>query len=139
MNNEIEPLEVTEENFGAILIAGVREAIAFERGELAARVRVRHRTPADATVHAPPIYDAPRVRAVRQRLALSQEMFARALNVSDQTVRAWEQGTRPPSGPSLRLLELAEEHPATLLAKIEMSRPARAPGKVTVNETRAHR
>lgn len=34
-------------------------------------------------------------------------------------MRVWEQGTRPPSGPSLRLLELAEEHPATLLAKIE--------------------
>ncbi len=119
MNKEIEPLEVTEENFGAVLIAGVKEAIAFERGELPARVRVRHRIPANVTVYTPPTYDAPRVRAVRQRLALSQEMFARALNVSDQTVRAWEQGLRPPSGPSLRLLELAEEHPATLLAKIE--------------------
>ncbi|MDQ2784804.1 MAG: helix-turn-helix domain-containing protein [Chloroflexota bacterium] len=119
MSKDIEPLEVTEENFGAVLIAGVKEAIAFERGELPARVRVRHRTPADAVVSAPPVYDAPRVRAVRQRLALSQEIFARALNVSDQTVRAWEQGIRPPSGPSLRLLELAEEHPAALLAKIE--------------------
>lgn len=78
MKKEIEPLVVTDENFGAVLIAGLKEAIAFERGELAARVRVRHRTPADATVHAPPTYDAPRVRAVRQRLALSQEMFARA-------------------------------------------------------------
>lgn len=124
MSSEIEPLEVTEENFGAILIAGVKEAIAFERGELPARIHVRYRTPADVTVHAPPVYDAPRVRAVRQRLALSQEMFARALNVSDQTVRAWEQGARPPSGPSLRLLELAEEHPATLLAKIETKRRA---------------
>lgn len=120
MSKHIERLEVTEENFGAILIAGVKEAIAFERGELAARVRVRHRTPTDAVVSAPPVYDAPRVRAVRQRLALSQEMFARALNVSNQTVRAWEQGTRPPSGPSLRLLELAEEHPGALLAKIEV-------------------
>ncbi|MCA1669556.1 MAG: helix-turn-helix domain-containing protein [Thermomicrobia bacterium] len=119
MHETPEPLEVTDENFGAVLIAGLKEAIAFDRGELPARIRVRHRTPADVTVHAPPVYDAPRVRAVRQRLALSQEMFARALNVSDQTVRAWEQGTRPPSGSSLRLLELAEEHPTTLLAKIE--------------------
>ncbi len=119
MNERPEPLEVTDENFGAVLIAGLKEAIAFERGELPARVRVRHRTPIDVTIHAPPTYDAPRVRAVRQRLALSQEMFARALNVSDQTVRAWEQGLRPPSGPSLRLLELAEEYPAALLAKIE--------------------
>ncbi len=119
MNERPEPLEVTDENFGSVLIAGLKEAIAFERGELPARVRIRHRTPADMTIHAPPTYDAPRVRAVRQRLALSQEMFARALNVSDQTVRAWEQGLRPPSGPSLRLLELAEEYPAALLAKIE--------------------
>ncbi len=122
MHETPEPLEVTDENFGAVLITGLKEAIAFERGELPARVRVRHRTPADVTVHAPPIYDAPRIRAVRQRLALSQEMFARALNVSDQTVRAWEQGLRAPSGSSLRLLELAEEHPTTLLAKIEQRR-----------------
>lgn len=118
MHERPEPLEVTEENFGAVLIAGVKEAIAFERGELSARVRVRHRTPADVVVSPPPTYDAPRTRAVRQKLALSQEMFARALNVSDQTVRAWEQGTRLPSGPSLRLLELAEEYPAVLLARI---------------------
>jgi len=59
MHETPEPLEVTDENFGAILIAGLKEAIAFERGELSARVRVRHRTPTDVTVHAPPISERP--------------------------------------------------------------------------------
>jgi len=59
MHESPEPLEVTDENFGAVLIAGLKEAIAFERGELPARVRVRHRTPVDVTVQAPPIYERP--------------------------------------------------------------------------------
>ncbi len=110
----ITPLEVADENFGDVLIAALEEAIAFERGEGNARVRTRHRTPPGAVVAAPPSYDASHVRAVRMALALSQAMFARALNVSIQTVQAWERGTRPPSGPSLRLLEVAERHPDVL-------------------------
>jgi putative transcriptional regulator len=112
MDAKPEPLEVTDENFGAVLITGVKEAIAFERGEIAARVRIRSR----GTAPPPPNYDAERVRAVRRKMLLSQRGFASVLNVSDKTVKAWEQGIKPPSGPALRLLEIAETHPEVLLA-----------------------
>ena len=49
---------------------------------------------------------------------LSQPLFAAALNVSPETIRAWEQGKREPEGPTLRLLEIAEEHPDVFLEKV---------------------
>ena len=63
-------------------------------------------------------------------MALSQPIFAAALNVSPETVRAWEQGKREPDGPTLRLLEVAEQHPEVLLKRV---RPRRR-GKRIVTE-----
>jgi DNA-binding transcriptional regulator YiaG len=40
------------------------------------------------------------------------------LNVSSSTVQAWEQGVRAPDGASLRLLEIAENHPGALLESV---------------------
>jgi predicted RNase H-like HicB family nuclease/DNA-binding XRE family transcriptional regulator len=55
------------------------------------------------------------IRGIRNRLGVSQERFARALNVSVSSVRAWEQGLRQPDGPTVRLLELADHHPEILM------------------------
>jgi DNA-binding transcriptional regulator YiaG len=55
------------------------------------------------------------IRGIRNRLGVSQDRFARALNVSVSSVRAWEQGLRQPEGPTLRLLELADRHPEILM------------------------
>jgi predicted RNase H-like HicB family nuclease/DNA-binding XRE family transcriptional regulator len=55
------------------------------------------------------------IRDMRKRLGVSQERFARALNVSVSSVRAWEQGLRQPDGPTVRLLELADRHPEILM------------------------
>jgi hypothetical protein len=38
--------------------------------------------------------------------------------VSPDTIRAWEQGKREPDGPTLRLLQVAEQHPEVLLDKL---------------------
>lgn len=122
---------------GQALIEGLRQAVAFEQGELPARVRSYQRTdegwtlvrdevttgPAlrearAARIVPPPPYDSARIRAVRAKLQFSQRVFAAALNVSPQTVQAWEQGVRSPSGPTLRLLEIAEQQPETFLAKV---------------------
>lgn len=105
---------------GELLIEGLREVAAIERGELTpARVRRYYLTARDVQVGPPPGYDAERVVALRRRLKLSQSVFAAALNVSVATVRSWEQGMREPDGPSQRLLQIVEEHPETVLSKIE--------------------
>jgi len=104
--------------FEESLIASLEEALAYKHGEIDLRTRVGERTARDAQIDPPPVYDSARVRAVRGKLRLSQQVFAAALNVSDGTVKAWEQGRRAPEGPTLRLLEIAEEHPETFLAKL---------------------
>ena len=55
-----------------------------------------------------PAFDAVRIRALRERLNLSQAVLARVLNTSASTVRKWELGDKSPSGPSLKLLDLLE-------------------------------
>jgi putative transcriptional regulator len=54
------------------------------------------------------VYDADRIRALRERLNLSQAVLAGVLNTSLSTVRKWEIGGKHPSGPSLKLLSLLD-------------------------------
>lgn len=107
-----------EHNLGDLLIQSLGDAIAYENGELQARVHVNALTARGAQVDAPPRFDKERIRAARLKLGYSQLIFARALNVSTQTVKAWEQGTRTPDGPTRRLLEVAEEAPEILRRKV---------------------
>lgn len=53
-------------------------------------------------------YDAKKVRALRERLHLSQAALASVLNTSVSTVRKWEVGDKKPSGPAQKLLNLLE-------------------------------
>ena len=52
-----------------------------------------------------------KILKIRQALKASTPVFASYLNVSPDTVRSWERKRKQPSGPALRLLELAEQHP----------------------------
>jgi len=110
---------------GRRLVRSMAEAVAIAEGRLAPARRHR-RTVREATVAPPPRYGSARVRRLRERLALSQPLFARTLNVSVATVRGWEQGARVPDGPSRRLLELVERHPETVLdaLRFRISDPA---------------
>ena len=110
--------------FGQLLIDSVREAVEIERGRREP-ARIKKYTVADAKVEAPPQYVAERIREIRDHMALSQPVFAAALNVSPETIRAWEQGKRKPDGPTLRLLEVAERHPEVLLESIRTRRRRR--------------
>jgi DNA-binding transcriptional regulator YiaG len=101
--------------FGDALIGALEEAVAFERGELpAARVDRVDITARNARATPAPAYTAGQIREIRRRLSLSQPVFAEMLNVSASTVRAWEQGTREPDGPTRRLLQVADLHPEAL-------------------------
>ncbi len=55
-----------------------------------------------------PAYDSSQIRALRDKLKLSQAVLAAVLNTSLSTVRKWEIGDKHPSGPSLELLNLLE-------------------------------
>jgi len=51
------------------------------------------------------------VRAIRQRLGLSQEQFARRYGFSVETIRNYEQGHRRPTGPARVLLRVIAGEP----------------------------
>lgn len=93
------------------IIGGVNEVIAHLEGKQTLRKTVI------SIPDEPPAYTAEDVRKVREALQLSQGLFAKVLNVSINTVRKWEQNERHPSGPSSRLLQIAQTHPEYLLGK----------------------
>jgi len=65
---------------------GLEQAVAYAKGEADLRAY---------RVHAPKRID---VRAIRTRLAMTQEEFAGRFGFSANTLRHWEQGKRQPEG-----------------------------------------
>jgi putative transcriptional regulator len=55
------------------------------------------------------------ISSIRHRLNVSQSVFAGYLGVRPTSVMSWEYGRRVPSGPVLRLLQIADRHPEVLL------------------------
>jgi putative transcriptional regulator len=78
------------------LVASVKQAGQIKRGKLKP-ARVFHSKPAD-------------IKAVRERLSVSQSEFALMIGVSVSTLKNWEQGRRQPEGPARALLEVAAEN-----------------------------
>lgn len=55
------------------------------------------------------------VREIRQSAGLSQERFARMIDVQVGTLRNWEQGRREPTGPAKALLRAIQRDPEHVL------------------------
>ncbi len=77
---------------GEKLIAAFEEGLqAIKSADpLDERLTIRHYAVPDE----PSEYDGPAIRAVRDRYAMSQGLFAKFLCASPGTVQAWEQGRR---------------------------------------------
>lgn len=106
------------------LITAVQQAIEHHQG-----LRRDLRT---TLLPAPPeAMDAGEIGRLRERIGLSQRVFAMALNVSIKTVQAWESGARVPDGGNLKLLRLAEAHPEVVFGRLYTApvQPAAAPVK----------
>ena len=86
--------------FGQALIGSAKEALAIARAEA---------TPARSFSPA-----APDVAAIRQRLGLSQDRFAKKFGLSPATVRDWEQGRRQPDAPARNFLRVIDYAPETV-------------------------
>lgn len=61
-------------------------------------------------------YTATQIQRIRKRNKASQAVFAAFLNTSKSTVQKWEQGTKKPNGPSLKLLNLVDRKGIQVLA-----------------------
>jgi putative transcriptional regulator len=83
---------------GQRMIASARQALAFARGE-----RDNGRT-----VHIPDSID---VKAIREKISLSQGEFAQLFGLSKRTLEHWEHGRRVPSGPAKAFLTVIAREP----------------------------
>lgn len=94
------------------LIHSMRQAVAIAKGKSRpAREYSLPRTARQAVVAEPKPYTGEAIAQLRERLQLSQAVFARALAKSPATVRSWEQGQRAPDAAANRMLEIVERHP----------------------------
>jgi putative transcriptional regulator len=84
---------------GKRLIKAAQEANAIARGEA---------DPSTYRVHVPASID---VRAVRQKLNMTQAEFAGRFAVPLATLKDWEQHRRTPEGPSRVLLTIIDRDP----------------------------
>lgn len=66
-------------------------------------------------VSPPPLKPA-QIKKLRQRLRVSQTVFARFLNTSESTIEKWETGAKQPGGMALKLLSIVEKHGLEALA-----------------------
>ena len=60
-------------------------------------------------------HSEPDVKAIRERLGLSQSRFAAMIGVSPRTLQGWEQGRREPEGPAKALLRVVDRAPELVL------------------------
>ena len=88
---------------GRRLVAGLGEALAHARGEIAL---------SSYTVTVPEQVD---VAKLRRRLGLSQAAFARAFGLDVTALHAWEQGRRRPDRAARVLLAVIAKEPEAVL------------------------
>jgi DNA-binding transcriptional regulator YiaG len=88
----------------------------------------------------PSTYSPARVRAIRELIGASQEVFAQLLAVSPMTIRSWEQGLRQPSPIARRFLDEIEMSPGhfrgrILAAVVDKGRSGRPAGGADAHAT----
>jgi putative transcriptional regulator len=95
-------------NVGERIIEGLSELRDVLRTGSSLEKRFTVRT---VEVPDPEKFDARRVRLLRDRLQMSQHVFAKLLGVSTILAQSWEQGVREPSPLARRLLGEIERDP----------------------------
>lgn len=81
--------------------AGLNEAISFSKKEENS-VKVFKPKPVN-------------IKKLRQKLSMTQEVFASSFGISLGTLRHWERGDRKPKGPALVLLNVVDKNPDAIL------------------------
>ena len=106
MKKDKKTKEIPEFNFGDLKLS-LNQALHHAQGKLTCRT----------TKLPQPIKEiSPKqIKAIRNKLNVSQSVFAALLNVPAKTAISWESGARKPTRAALRLLDIAEKHPEALL------------------------
>jgi putative transcriptional regulator len=89
------------------IIAGLKDAVRYSRGD-----------PTRGKAYVVRVTDPINVRAIRERLGLSQAQFSHKFGFPLSTLRGWEQGRRCPTGASRNFLLVIEKQPKAVEAAL---------------------
>jgi putative transcriptional regulator len=101
----------TKETLGDLLVESlteIRDGLRGQPGKLTMKT---------VEIPDPPRFTAASVHKLRDRLGLSQGLFAKLLGVSRKLVEAWEAGTRTPSAMACRLLDAINRNPSFFIRR----------------------
>lgn len=104
-------------DLAAEIIDNLKELHATLRAS--GRLRGKYTVRKVRAVPEPSQYSADDVKALREKLGVSQPIFARMLGVSAALVRAWENGQRQRAPIARRPLDTIRENPARWRAMVE--------------------
>lgn len=68
-------------------------------------------------------FPEPEVKAIREKIGLSQNNFAMLIGVSSRTIENWEQGRRHPTGPAKALLRIFDANPEFAVKALHSHQP----------------
>jgi putative transcriptional regulator len=97
------------------LKTGMEEAIRHARGEIALKTTIIE------IPDPPPEIQPEDLKKLRIDNRMSQDVFARVLNVSTRSVQSWEDGTRRPTQAALRLIQVLRGNTSGVLEAIGMA------------------
>lgn len=105
MNNKKKPIKKTMNDTA-------RDAISEMAGILHNMGKIDKATLREYAIDFPEVKDlkAQEIKKIREKINVSQPVFAKLLNTSPETIKKWEQGERHPTGASLKLLNLVADH-----------------------------
>jgi putative transcriptional regulator len=91
---------------GQELLAALKEALDDAEGKIVLRTTKLKVSPVCSAI------SVEEIRDTRQKLGMSQGMFAIAIGVSRKTVESWEAGRYRPDGAARRLISIMRADPA---------------------------
>nr|WP_314578525.1 helix-turn-helix domain-containing protein [uncultured Pseudomonas sp.] len=94
----------TKRDLFAEMMQGIEEMAAHREGKITLRSDTYERKPA-------PDVSAQEIVALRERLHMSQNVFARRIRTSASTLRNWEQEKSKPNAQAALLIKLVEKFP----------------------------
>lgn len=98
--------------FGRKILESMAQAVEMAQGKMPESEYVAHTV---QVAHAPEQVD---VKAIRERMGLTQARFAASFGLSLYALRAWEQGKRRPDPAARAYLRVIEKAPDTVRAAL---------------------
>ncbi len=109
---------VTKENFEELFLKSASQATEYTRNEQDFTTRFA------SLIEEPPEYSKNKIKKIREKLGVSQAIFAKIFGESLSAVQHWEQGLRNMSKSARRLLNIIEKDPETVLDLITSEKKA---------------